>query len=157
RVRHLRAYLRVLENWTDRTKLTRAWLADNLDRQIVDRVVKRMAADAANVAVWASGPDKHCIYVNKRWLQFAGRTFQQELGEAWTDAIHPQDRSRSLKAYHKAFDARKPLILKIRMRAADGTYRWCADYGVPAYDPDTREFRGYVGCCIMVEDAVVSI
>ena len=39
----------------------------------------RIMADAAPVAMWMSGPDKLCTFFNKCWLDFTGRTMEQEL------------------------------------------------------------------------------
>jgi PAS domain S-box-containing protein len=40
----------------------------------------RTMADAAPIMIWASGTDKLCHYFNKQWLDFTGRTAQQEMG-----------------------------------------------------------------------------
>src|SRR5207247_4867213 len=39
----------------------------------------RTVADSAPVLIWMSGPDKLCTFFNKGWLDFTGRTLEQEL------------------------------------------------------------------------------
>src|SRR5262249_49640269 len=45
----------------------------------------RNLADSAPVLIWMSGTDKHCTYFNKRWLQFTGRSLEQEIANGWVD------------------------------------------------------------------------
>ena len=43
--------------------------------------------------IWVSGPDKKAIFFNKAWLEFTGRTLEEELGEGWMAGIHADDRA----------------------------------------------------------------
>src|SRR5947199_1821058 len=106
----------------------------------------RTVADAAPVLIWMSGTDKLCTFFNKGWLDFTGRTMEQELGNGWVEGVHPDDFQRCLQTYIAAFDARQPFVMEYRLRRHDGEYRWISDNGVPSYDAQTN-FARYIGSC----------
>lgn len=111
----------------------------------------RVMADSAPIMMWMAGPDKGCTDFNRGWLEFTGRTLQQESGDGWIAGVHPSDLGRCLNIYHAAFDERKPFAMEYRLRRRDGEYRWVSDTGVPRLLLD-GSFVGYIGCCIDVDD-----
>ena len=106
----------------------------------------RTLANSGKALIWSSGPDKLCTYFNDTWLEFTGRTMEQELGNGWTEGVHPEDYDRCLDLYVTKFDRREPFEVEYRLRHADGSYRWILDLGSPRYD-STGEFIGYIGYC----------
>ncbi|HEX5219018.1 MAG TPA: MASE1 domain-containing protein [Verrucomicrobiae bacterium] len=111
----------------------------------------RSMADTSPVMIWMSGPDQKSEYFNKRWLDFTGRTLEQELGEGWIEGVHPDDRPRCLRIYHESLDARKPFEMEYRLRHKDGHYRWVFGCGVPRFMPD-GSFVGYIGSCLDIAE-----
>ena len=111
----------------------------------------RQMADAAPVLIWVSGTNKMCTWFNQQWLNFVGRTIDQELGIGWAENVHPDDFERCLETYGSAFDAREPFSMTYRLKRHDGNYRWLLDHGVPLYD-FSGGFAGYVGSCIDVTE-----
>src|SRR3712207_1756569 len=107
----------------------------------------RELADNAPVMIWRAGPDKLCDFFNKPWLDFTGRTLEQEIGNGWTEGVHPDDLDRCLSTYVEAFDARREFSMDYRLRRHDGEYRWVLDNGRPFYRAG-NEFAGYFGSCI---------
>lgn len=109
----------------------------------------RLVANTAPVLIWMAGINKHCTYVNKPWLEFTGRSAEEELGTGWADGIHAEDVSRCLETYNQSFDRREPFRMEYRLRRYDGNYRWVLDIGIPRFNPD-GSFAGYIGSAIDV-------
>jgi PAS domain S-box-containing protein len=111
----------------------------------------QVITDAIPVMIWMAGLDKRCYYFNKCWLDFVGRSLEEEYGNGWTENIHPDDFERCLQIYMGSFDARRPFEMQYRLKHHTGRYRWILDHGVPRYSPDGT-FEGYVGGCLDIHD-----
>src|SRR5258705_1835129 len=107
--------------------------------------------DNAPVMIWISGADKLATYVNKQFLDFTGRSLEEEIANGWTEGIHPDDYIRCLDTYTTRFDSRKRFEMEYRLRRADGEYRWVFANGTPRFASD-GEFLGYIGSCIDITE-----
>jgi PAS domain S-box-containing protein len=111
----------------------------------------RMMADATPIMIWMSGTNKLCTYFNKGWLDFTGRTMEEEMGHGWCEGVHVEDCDRCLETYRTSFNARQPFTMEYRLRRYDGEYRWLLDKGVPHYSPGGT-FLGYIGSCLDITE-----
>jgi PAS domain S-box-containing protein len=100
--------------------------------------------------IWRANVQAKCDYFNRDWLEFTGRTLEQEYGDGWAEGVHPDDFDRCLKIYLDNFHARTPFEMEYRLRYHDGSYHWLVDSGKPFYTPD-GEFAGYIGSCYDVQ------
>jgi PAS domain S-box-containing protein len=130
---------------------------DDTQRREAERTVReseerfRLVANTAPVMIWMSGADKRCTYFNQAWLDFTGRSVEQEIGNGWAEGVHPEDLERCWDSYTKAFDLRESFQMEYRLRRHDGEYRWIFTSGVPRFNAD-GSFAGYIGSAIDVTD-----
>ena len=108
-------------------------------------------ADTAPVLIWMTGTDALCNYFNKPWLEFTGRSMEQEVGTGWVEGVHPDDVQGCFACFLPAFEARKPFRMEYRLRRADGEYRWVIESGIPRYT-GAGDFAGYIGSNIDITD-----
>ena len=123
--------------------------AENSLRESEERF--RVMADTAPVMVWRAGPDQRCDFFNQPWLEFRGRRLQDEIGEGWTEGVHPDDLHRCLTVYTAAWPGRESFRMEYRLQRADGEYRWVLDTGVPRLASDGT-LLGYIGSCFDITE-----
>jgi PAS domain S-box-containing protein len=130
---------------------------DVTDRVRAERALReserrfRLLADTAPVLIWLSNPNGHSVFLNQPWLDFTGRTLDEQLGAGWLESIHPADRDHFLEAYRGSVAARTPLRLEYRLRRADGEYRWVLGSGLPRIESDGTS-AGLVGSSLDVTE-----
>jgi PAS domain S-box-containing protein len=107
-------------------------------------------ADTAPVLIWMSGSRKEGVFFSKGWLEFTGRTMDQELGEGWLEGVHADDLAHCLEVCGTAFEKREPFTIEFRLRRKDGEYRWVLDTGTPRFEAGA--FVGYIGSCLDITE-----
>ena len=134
-----------------------AFAKDISGRKIIEESLResefnyRTLADSSPALIWKAGTDKLCDYFNKGWLDFTGRTLEQEFGYGWKEGVHPDDLQHCLDIYFSAFDKREAFSMDYRLRRHDDEYRWMQDDGCPRYDLNGN-FAGYIGYCLDITD-----
>lgn len=129
--------------------ITEARRAEELLRESEERF--RLMADVTLIMMWTAGVDKRCTDVSRGWLRFTGRPIERELGEGWTEGVHPEDLQKWMSTYGKAFRERRPFTMEYRLRRYDGEYHWISNAGSPRFLSDGT-FAGYIGCCVDIHD-----
>jgi PAS domain S-box-containing protein len=117
-------------------------------RQLAESEARfRTMADHAPVMLWMAGVTGRCEFFNRVWLEFTGRSLEQEVGPGWAEGVHPLDFQSCMHTFLTSFVARRAFSMEYRLTRHDGVYRWILDQGVPRYAPD-GSFAGYIGSCI---------
>ncbi len=107
----------------------------------------RTLADSGQALIWTFGVNKKFDYFNLTWLNFTGRTLEQESGDGWVEGVYPDDLKRCIKTYSGAIDHRESFSLEFRLRNSAGEYRWLQNDGKPRYN-SKNEYIGYIGHCL---------
>ena len=112
----------------------------------------RALADSAPVLIWIN--DGHgAQFCNHAYRAFVGVRDDAELvGFRWTEYVHPDDREEYLAAYQRSYASWDRFEADVRLRRADGQYRWMKSLGVPRFT-QAGAFLGYAGCSIDIHDA----
>jgi len=121
------------------------------DALIESEVRFRTLANSGQALIWTSGIDKKCNYFNKPWLDFTGRTIEQELGDGWAEGVHPDDLQQCFETYVTAFDRQVKFSMEYRVRHVSGEYRWIQDDGMPRFNSE-GEFIGFIGHCLDITE-----
>jgi PAS domain S-box-containing protein len=102
-----------------------------LSRQKDDHL--RLVIDTIPTMAWSVLPDGAVDFVNQRWLEYTGLSPGNALKEA-NHTIHPEDLPGVMEKWLVAMPAGEPYEGEMRLRRADGEYRWFLNRTVPLRD-----------------------
>ena len=77
--------------------------------------------------------------VNRQCVDYTGMTVDQL--ENWPEAVHPDDRADTIAQWKSAIESGNPLNTEVRLRRADGVYRWFHARALPLRDTEGRIIR----------------
>lgn len=133
----------------------RAFACHALNSEVSLREAERRfeaIADAAPVLIACSDADGACVFVNRAWTEFTGRSVSDELGDGWLDSIHRDHREALRQAYWTALDVRQPFRNRTLARRHDGEYRRMLTEAAPRFR-ENGSFAGMVGCLADITDS----
>lgn len=116
-----------------------------------NELLYRSVANNGQALIWLADTDKQCTFFNQPWLDFTGRSLQQELGEGWAQGVHPDDLQHCLQVFRHAYDDQSKFQMVYRLMRHDGVYRWILDEGAPRYNTE-EQFVGFIGHCLDISD-----
>ncbi|HEX8435553.1 response regulator, partial [Archangium sp.] len=106
----------------------------------------RSLTHAISQIVWTMDPEGHVSADSPSWRSFTGQSCEKYFDGryGWLECIHPEDRTRTVRAWFEALRGRKVFELEHRVRRHDGQYRHMAVRGVPVL-AENGQVREWVG------------
>ncbi|HEV7427613.1 MAG TPA: PAS domain-containing protein [Thermoanaerobaculia bacterium] len=132
----------IAEDITDRK------LASEAMKQAEDRI--RLNIDTIPTMVWSLRSDGVLDFVNQRWLDYTGLSFEDAMNQP-NGIVHPDDLPRVLERWLTDMAAGGPSEEEMRLRRADGEYRWFLVRTVPLLDGNGEIIKWY-GASTDLED-----
>jgi formate hydrogenlyase transcriptional activator len=81
--------------------------------------------------------------VNRQIVEYFGRSVDDLRQWTMTDAVHPDDLPRAIAGWTRAIEIGERYQIELRLRRADGVYRWFHLDALPVHDADGRILRWY--------------
>jgi PAS domain S-box-containing protein len=107
-------------------------------RQILDLTPQLIAVYGAN---------RERLYINRIALDYLGLSLEEwRQTREWGAFVHPDDRARERDYFDRALSTGSAYELELRLRKADGSYRWFLARSNPFRDDKGRIRRWYVSC-----------
>ena len=93
--------------------------------------------------VWTGFPDGQIEYFNQNWYTYTGLPRGGGLGESWQEVLHPDDLPRTIEVWSEAIRTGGDYEIELRIRNAQGDYRWFLARANPLRDADGRITRWF--------------
>jgi PAS domain S-box-containing protein len=119
------------------------------DQIIIQRYLA--LADSMPQLVWATDADGAHFYYNRRWYEYTGLTEEQSLGFGFVNALHPDDKERTLALWQRAWRNSESYEIEYRFRRHDGVYHWFIGRAMPVYDGNGTIVE-WVGTCTDIDE-----
>ncbi|MDB5393953.1 MAG: domain S-box protein [Rhodospirillales bacterium] len=101
--------------------------------------------------MWRSRDNGNWTWTNPQWCSFTGQALEESLGRGWLDAINPEDRAGTIKAWRVGWpNGLIDFDFRVR-RASDGAYLWHRNRATPIYDENGRIVE-WIGTSTDIQD-----
>jgi PAS domain S-box-containing protein len=110
----------------------------------------RLVINTIPAMAWSLFADGTMEFINQRWLEYAGLSFEEALADP-TGTMHPEELPGIMEKWSVAMAAGQPYEGEMRLRRADGEYRWFLVRTVPLRDEQGKIVKWY-GTSADIED-----
>ena len=104
----------------------------------------RIMADGCPAPMWVANAAGEIEFINRAFREFFGHAGQLSEGSNWQSLIYPEDAPGFVRECFSALDEHRSFRAEVRVRRADGEWRWFSAMGEPRFS-ETREFLGHIG------------
>jgi PAS domain S-box-containing protein len=103
----------------------------------------RQIIEAVPALLWSTGTDGEPTHVNQRLLDYSGMRFEEFKRVGWEAFVHPDDFPETARAFYHAIHTGTSYQGVMRLRRADGEFRWHHARCEPLHDRQGRIIHWY--------------
>ena len=127
-----------------------------VERSLVESEQRyRALTEATATVVWRTSASGELIFASDIWSDITGQTSEETKGQGWLQAIHPDDRERTVGLWLHSLRTCTLHENQFRVRQQTGAYRWFSVRGVPIFNSDGT-VREWVGANTDIHDRVMA-
>ncbi len=101
-------------------------------------------ANVSPVGIFRTDSTGYTTYVNPKWCEISGLSFEEAMGDGWLSAVLDEDKVTLSNEWHSAAREKRASRVDYRFKKKDGTISWVMGHAVPEYN-NSNEIIGYVG------------
>ena len=101
--------------------------------------------------MWTCDAQGLCDFLSPRWLEYTGLPEAPQLGHAWLEQIHPDDRDPLMQAWTTSVKTGRAFHTQFRIRRHDGQWRWFDTHGIPQVNEEGLIVKWF-GSCTDIDD-----
>src|SRR3954463_11036894 len=126
------------------------YFADASDKQRAQRMLQeserrfRSLVEATAAAVWKVDRNGMMVAEEDDWRRLTGQSFEEMKGTGWLDAVHPDDREKTIAAWRQSLSSGTIYEIEHRIRTASGEYLEMFARAVPVFN-STGQIEEWVG------------
>jgi PAS domain S-box-containing protein len=119
----------------------------------------RTLSQVSPVGIFKTDYKGYTTYVNPKWQELSGLTFEEAIGFGWINAVHPDDREAIKNRWNSDVNSQVPSVAEYRFLRPDGSITWVM--GNAVLEDKDDESTGYIGTITditerkLVENALV--
>jgi len=110
----------------------------------------RSIIESIPAMLWSVRPNGVVDFLNRRWLDYSGLSFKAAV-QAPNSTVHPDDLPKVLEAWLAYMAAGQLFEAEMRLRRADGEYRWFLVQTSPLRDEDGKILKWF-GSGVEIEE-----
>lgn len=132
--------------------ITRIKIAEKALRE--SQQLFKTLANNSPTGIFRTDKKGNTTYVNPKWSQITGCSFEEAIGSGWQAYLYPKDRKRLVKQWRKRVVEQVVSNERYRIVRSDGSLRWVQGYAVP--EVVDGELKGYVGTITDITNLVLT-
>lgn len=135
-------------------------LTDITERKKADKALResqqqfQTLAEMSPVGIFRTRPDGYTTYVNPRWSEISGLSFEEAIGDGWMKAVHPDDRNTNVVEWYDRVNKKVRSVSQYRFIKPDGSISWVLGSAVPEVIDGV--VRGYIGTITDITEAKIA-